>query len=356
LLIFGILVAPLMTPWIGISLAAIAGSLRLFLQTLFAVFISYLIIFLSGWLAGFASRAVAPRVFDEAFMHSRLWWPDIIVLTIGAVILTVSFVRSEQRPYLPSALLTYGLFLPLSAAGFGLGSGVGASEIWPQALYVFLVHFSWATLFCLLSLFFLRFYPTNAGGIIFTGLVFLFLIAVIASLTGFGVWAMEKTGLATPVPPTAAPAFPTSRASVTTTLEPAADATETSGPPTARPTRTPNPATNTSEPTLAPTKTSTATVTAEPTPIIAIIRAAEGGGAFIREKPGGLVLKTLGNGATVTIIPNDYQEVNNVIWVHVFAMVNDERVEGWMIQTLLQTATPVANWGPSLTPETPPGP
>jgi hypothetical protein len=92
-------------------------------------------------------------------------------------------------------------------------------------------------------------------------------------------------------------------------------------------------------------------VTAEPTPIIAIIRAAEGGGAFIREKPGGLVLKTLGNGSTVTIIPNDYQEVNKVIWVHVFTMVNDERVDGWMIQSLLQTATPVANWGPSLTPE-----
>jgi hypothetical protein len=62
-------------------------------------------------------------------------------------------------------------------------------------------------------------------------------------------------------------------------------------------------------------------------------------------------LKTLGNGATVTIIPNDFREVNNVIWVHVFATVNDEPVEGWMIQSLLQTATPVANWGPTLTPE-----
>jgi hypothetical protein len=83
---------------------------------------------------------------------------------------------------------------------------------------------------------------------------------------------------------------------------------------------------------------------------VAIIRAAEGGGAFIREKPGGMVLRTLANGATVTIVPNDLQEVNNVIWVHVIAMVNDERVDGWMIQTLLQTATPVPNWGPSSTP------
>jgi hypothetical protein len=356
LLIFGILVAPLMTSWIGISLATIAGSLRFFLQTLAAVFISCLIIFLSGWLAGFASQAAPPRVFNEAFIHSRLWWPDIIVLTIGAIILTVSFVRSEQRPYLPSALLTYGLFLPLSAAGFGLGSGVGAGEIWPQALYVFLVHFSWATLFCLLTLFFLRYYPTSAGGIIFTGLVFILLIAVIVSLTGFGLWAMEKTGLATPVPATAAAAIPSAIASATVTLAPTADATTAINPSTSMPSRTSNPATSTSEATLAPTGTSTSTVTAEPTPIIAIIRALEGGGAFIREKPGGLILTTLGNGATVTIIPNDYQEVKNVIWVHVFSMVNDQRVEGWMIQSLLQTATPVANWGPTLTPETPQAP
>jgi hypothetical protein len=283
-------------------------------------------------------------------LHSRLWWPDIIVLVIGAIILTVSFVRSEQRPYLPSALLTYGLLLPLSAAGFGLGSGVGANEIWPQALYVFLTQFSLATLFCLLTLFFLRFYPTSAGGILFTTLIFVLLIGVVASLTGFGLWAMQKTGLATPLPATVAAVLPTPKASVTATLSPTAHATATVSSSTARPSETPNPGTDTSEPTLTSTETATSTVTAEPTPIIAIIRASEGGGAFIREKPGGLVLKTLGNGATVTIIPNDFQEVKNVIWVHVFTLVNGERVEGWMIQTLLQTATPVANWGPTLTP------
>jgi hypothetical protein len=91
-------------------------------------------------------------------------------------------------------------------------------------------------------------------------------------------------------------------------------------------------------------------VTAEPTPILAVIRAAEGGGAFIREVPGGQALITLANGATVTIIPNDFQDVNGVIWVHVFAMVDDRRVEGWILQTLLQTATPVADWQASPTP------
>jgi hypothetical protein len=82
-------------------------------------------------------------------------------------------------------------------------------------------------------------------------------------------------------------------------------------------------------------------VTAEPTPILAVIRASEGGGAFIRENPGGAVLVTLGNGSIVTVIPDDIQEVNGVVWLHVFTTVNDTRVEGWMIQTVLETATPV---------------
>jgi len=37
--------------------------------------------------------------------------------------------------------------------------------------------------------------------------------------------------------------------------------------------------------------------------------------------------------------------------VHVIAFTNDVRVEGWMIQTVLITATPVAEWKPSSTPE-----
>jgi len=349
LLIFGILVAPLMTPWIGMSLATIAGSARFFLQTVTALLVSSIIIFLSGGLAGFASRVIPPRAFNEAFIHSRLWWPDIVTVTIAAIILTISFVRSEERPYLPSALLTYGLFLPLCAAGFGLGSGV--SEIWPQGLFVFLVHFGWATFFALLSLFFLRFYPTSIGGLSFTGLIFIILLAVVSSLTGFGRWAMEKAGLATPIPVAVTTMLTSSTQIPAITSSPKPDnATAIIGVPTAIPSRTPTSTGKTPQPTLPPTETSTSTVTAEPTPIIGLIHAAEGGGAFIREKPGGLVLATLANGATVTIIPNDLQEINKVIWVHVFALVNDKRVEGWMIQSVLQTATPVANWQPSSTP------
>ena len=347
LLIFGILVAPLLTPWIGMALAIVAGAARLFAQTFAALFVSSLLIFISAALAGLASRNFQPLNFNEAFIHSRLWWPDLTVLAIGAILITISFVRSEDRPYLPSALLAYELFLPLSAAGFGLGSGVG--EIWPQGALVFIIHLAWATFFGLITLFFLRFYPTSAGGFAFTGLMFIVLIAALASLTGFAKWTVEQAGLISPVPATATLTISTPAPVSSLTGSPRPEqATAPIDVPAGTPSRTPR--ATPSQVTLPPTETPTSTITAEPTPILAIIRASEGGGAFIREKPGGVVLATLGNGSTVTIVPNDLQDVNGVIWVHVFTTVNDVRVEGWMIQTVLQTATPVADWQPSPTP------
>jgi Domain of unknown function (DUF389) len=349
LLIFGALVAPLLTPWIGTTLSIVAGALRLFLQTITALLISSLIIFLGGWLAGFASRPFQPLTLNEAFIHSRLWWPDLIMLTLGAILITISFVRSETRPYLPSALLAYEFFLPLSAAGFGLGSGVGPGEIWPQGLFVFFVHLAWGTFFGLLTLFFLRFYPNSFSGFAFTGLGLAALITVIVIYTNFGSWIMIRTGLASPTvePVTMIESSSTPSVLPSMTLSPEEETPVLAAPlstasRTLRPSSTPA--------TLPPTETPTSTVTAEPTPILAVIRASEGGGAFIREKPGGQALITLANGATVTIIPDDFQDVNGVIWVHVFTVVNDRRVEGWILQSLLLTATPVANWQPSPTP------
>lgn len=345
LLIFGALVAPLLTPWIGTTLSIVAGALRLFLQTITALLISALIIFLCGLLAGFASRIFQPLTSNEAFIHSRLWWPDLIALTIGAILITISFVRSEDRPYLPSALLAYELFLPLSAAGFGLGSNVGLGEIWPQGLIVFFVHIAWATFFGLVTLFFLRFYPTSLGGFAFTGFALVALTIILIIYTEFGNWIMRQAGLAPPTPLAIieTTALPSAIPSMTPSTKP--EATAVIAVPATTASRTPR--ASSTPATLLPTDTSTSTVTAEPTPILGIIRASEGGGAFIREEPGGQVLITLANGSTVTIIPNDLQEVNGVIWVHVFTIANENRVEGWMIQTVLQTATPVADWQPS---------
>lgn len=346
LLFFGVLVAPLLTPWIGTTLSIVAGALRLFLQTVAALAISSLILFLGGLLAGYVSRPYQPLTLNEAFMHSRLWWSDLAVLTLGAVLITVSFVRSENRPYLPSALLAYELFLPLSAAGFGLGSGI--SGIWPEALLVFTVHVAWATLFGLLTLFFLRFYPSSFGGFALTGLILVLLVATIMVYTNFWQWLMNQTRLAGRTSEPVAVIESTPTLPGIPSLTPSPEETTVIALPVTSGSRTPIPSATLA--TLPATESPTPTVTAEPTPILGIIRASEGGGAFVRENPGGQVLTTLANGSAVTILPDDIQEVNGVVWVHVFTIINDTRVEGWMIQSVLQTATPLADWQPSPTP------
>jgi len=348
LLIFGILVAPVLITWVGMSLALIAGSTRLFLQTFTAILISSLLIFGSGLLAGFASRAFpdSARNFTEAFTHTRLWIPDLIVLAIAAIILTISFVRSEERPYLPSALLAYEFILPICAAGFGLGTGV--QGIWPQGALVFAIHFTIATLFAIFTLFFLRFYPITISGAVHTGLAIVAVLAIIASLTGIAPWTKLQAGLSTLEPVTATQALPTLTEVNTITPSPVLiESTAIIGVPTQTPSTTP---TATRRP-ANPSATSTYTVTAEPTPIIGLIKASEGGGALIREKPGGKVVAILPNGSVVTIVPNDLQDVRGVIWVHVLATINDQRIEGWIIQSVLVTATPVPDWRPSATSE-----
>ncbi|GAB4503015.1 MAG: hypothetical protein Fur0043_00070 [Anaerolineales bacterium] len=349
LLFFGILLAPLMAPWVGLTLASVTGTPRLFIQTLVGLLVSSALVFLTGALSGLASRLFEPLTLTHAFLHSRLWIPDLVILAFGAVLLNLSFVRSEEKPYLPSVLVAYELFLPLSAGGFGLGSGV--EYLWPYGALVFLVHLAWATLFGLLTLAALRFRPRSVGGYAF-GFVVLF-----ASLLTIG-W------LAQPGQAPAAPLTETPQDTPTVTLTPLPFPTPSSTPPLTatpfllRPTET-EPAPEIDTPTPSPTTvteeagillaTSTSVPSPEATPVYALIRAREGGGAFLRKEPGGSVLATLDNGSLVEILPGT-QEKNGAVWIHVVVTRDEIRVEGWLIQDVLETATPVPNWEPSETP------
>ncbi len=164
LLLLGILLAPLLTPWVGMTLAIQTGSWRFFFLTLGGVLVASLLVFLTGALAGLAGHLWLPLPLSQASFHSHLWWPDLFLVVLGAVLLTISFVRSEQKPVLPSIMLAYGLFLPLSAGGVGLG--IGAASIWPNGVLVFLVHLALATLVAGITLAALRFKPAKASGII----------------------------------------------------------------------------------------------------------------------------------------------------------------------------------------------
>ena len=351
-LIFGILLAPLLTPWIGLLLSALTGSPRFFFETFAALLISSALIFLSGLLAGFAVRAFLPRTLNEAFLHSQLWWLDLIVLALGAVILTVSFVRSEDKPYLPSVMLAYELFLPLSASGFGLGSGVAG--IWPNGVLVFLVHFAWAGLFGMITLIALRFLPTNLNGFILSTVSLLIFVALLLFLMTGGNWKLPS--LLRPGVPTSIPALPTLtlNSPATSTELPFVQTSstpliETSTPASDTPASTPVPLTLVV--TLPATDTPTITLTIESTPVYARIDATQANGANLRQSPSlnGKFILELDNGTIVEVQP-DTQDTSGITWAHVIAIRNDQRYDGWILQSVLVMPTPAPIWNPSSTP------
>jgi hypothetical protein len=355
LLLFGILMAPLLLPWVGLLLATITGSTRFFFETIMALLISAGLVFIIGALSGFAARLFMPRTFNEAFTHSRLWWPDLIVLALGAIILTISFVRSEDKPFLPSVMLAYEFFLPLSAGGFGLGSGIGT--IWPHGLLVFFVHFAWAGMFGLITLFVLRFLPSNLQGIIFTGGVSVVLVVILASLMTGGNLAPPPQQNANQIPPPSSnvnvPPVSTPDDTAQAALLPGPTSTPIIDTPTfidtLTPTETlpPTPVPLTLEVTLPPTDTPTVTLTFEPTPIYG--RVHSGKGVVLRETPAGKGMTTLDDFSIVEILP-DTQDVSGYTWAHVIATQNGLRLNGWVAQAYLEVQTPIPNWTPTDTP------
>ena len=344
-LLLGILIAPLMTPWVGMLIGLIIASARFVFETFMALLIAAALVFLCGALTGFAARLFLPRTFDSAFFHSRLWLPELIALVLGAVILVISFVRSESKPYLPSVVIAYGLFLPVSAAGFGVGSGV--QGLWPQAALVALVHFALISLAGLLTLFILKFKP-ELGGLLFSGGAVLLLLAILIVFmgpgTGFALGRVQTAGSsgAEPTPTlqlvAAAPIDSTSGPAAVTGIETSVLATPL----------TPSPVPLTLDVTLPASETPTITMTFEPTPVMARVKVSRGGGAILYEKPAGNGFTVLDNFSIVEVLP-DTQDLNDTTWAHVIANQNGNLREGWIVQLYLEFATPVPDWQPSPT-------
>ncbi|MBN2385745.1 MAG: DUF389 domain-containing protein [Anaerolineales bacterium] len=315
LLLLGALLAPLMTPWVGLALGTMTGNWRLFGLTLAGLLVGGLLVFVTGFTSGLAARIWMPLPLFQANIHSHLWWPNLFVLVVGAVLLVISFVRSEDKPILPSVMVTYELYLPLSAAAFGLGSG--AERIWPDGLLVFLVHLALATLAGVITFAILHFRPYQASGYLLGIGVLLATLAVLVMLTGLASYLVYGP------PPTATPTI-IPLPSVTPLPEELT--------PSATPTRTP-----TSTSTLRPTLARTDTPPPQATPVYARIYSPTGGGALIRSEPGGgTVVQSLINDTLVEVLP-ETQEANNATWVHIRTA---EGVEGWILLNVLITATP----------------
>jgi cell division septation protein DedD len=323
LLILGAILSPLMAPVIGIALGTVIGSVRFFIRSTIGLIIGSLLVFGVGLLAGFAARAWFPIDLSQALNSTQLSWASFLLVAFGGVMTSAAMVRSERSAALPSVALAYGLYLPLSAAGIGLGSG--ESFLFPDGVVVFAQYLSWGVLLAAITFVFLGFRPLTLFGYTVGAVVILLGIVMLVGISGVGAAFGAQIALPTPVP--------TSTPTQTQTLTP----TSTPVPPTSTPTQTLTP--------VPPTATSTPTYTITPTatPIIAIVSASVGGGAILRAEPGFQApsIRVVPNGTLLQVLPDDPVQEGGGVWIHVRTLQDED---GWILQILLVTATPAPTW------------
>ncbi len=320
LFVLAALVAPFMGPLIGLSLATMVGSWRFFLQSLTGFIVGSLLVFVGGLAAGLLVQVWPNNLFEQSVHHALFTWPDFFVLTVGAAMTTFLLVRApKQRPLVASTALAYEIYLPIGVAGFGLTGHIAG--LWPNGLLVFAIHLGWAALVGAIILLLMGLRPTNwFGYALGTSLAMAGVVALVV-VSGFG-FAMRAQA---PV------ILPTETPTPTITL-------------TITPSLTPRPPTVTASPTntLIPTRTATMTVSPAPTPVWARIKPNDKGGALVRELPtfDSKIVISLINDKLVEVLPGVSQD-KNVTWVKIRT---PEGVEGWIVLTLLVTATPAPAW------------
>jgi uncharacterized membrane protein len=328
LFILGALLAPFMAPAVGLGFSTVIGSLSFFLRSTGALLIGSLLVFGSGALAGWISRLFIALPLSEAQRFTSFTVPDFLLLTIGTVLAIYLTMRvPKQRSLVASVPLAYEIYVPISVAGFGLASG--AADLFPQALWTALINIAWVILVGTITLAVLKLRPFKFFGFLLT--------AVVIGLALYGLYISSAIGSA--VRQQMEPFIThTPRVTETTIAITSPLSSETPTPqfiPSPEETALP---TNT----LVPTLTPTLTITPKPTAVWAKVYSATYSGVLVRKTPGfdGEYLTSVENESLIQVLP-EVELVDGVYWSHV--LLEDGR-DGWMVRSLLITATPVPGW------------
>jgi len=330
LYLLAVLFVPFLGPVFGIPLSAILGSGSFFLKAVIHLLMGSILVFgigtLSGWIG---ANLPSGREFNQVYVHSSLTWPDLLVLVVGAGLTAYLLVRSpRQKPLVANIAVAYGLVLPLAASGFTLTSHLAGQ--WTNGLEVFLIHLALAVFIAVVIYILLGMRPNTLFGYVLTA-VFVFSGAA-AALMFIGA-RQHPQAYSGPAPATLPASIPAMRSTLPATTTPTSGKIAVA--------TTPEWLTPTHTNTPAPSETPTITMTYISTPVLAKIDAPSGGGAFIREEPGGRILTSLLNGSRVTVISEPQRAENGAIWVQIRT---ETGVVGWILQSLLATATPSPGW------------
>lgn len=325
------LLAPFMAPVVGLGFATVVGSVRFFLQSLGSLLIGSVLVFVTGVISGWISKLIPNLMLTQAHYHVTISIPDFILLTIGVLLAIYITVKlPKNRSLVASVALAYEIYLPIGLAGFGLTSGV--KGLMPEGLALAGIYLAWVIFIGTLFLAILRIRPFTFFGYMLTAIILAAALYMILTNSAFGNALRTQMGPGGIVVQTSS-GLPIKQATNTPTLTPEPSVVMTrEGPMT--PTNT-----------FPPTETPTATITPKPTPIYALVYSATAESVIMRKEPGGAYLILLRVNTLVEVLGT--QDVNGIIWVRIRVATTGQTtdgMEGWISQSLLQTATPIPNW------------
>lgn len=311
LLVAGTLFAPRLGPLAGLSLAAVSGSLRVFIRMALTLLVGLVVVAAAAglvfWLGvGSGSEQLL------AYEHDQLNWIDFGLLLIGGILLTARLARSERVAGLPSAAAAYELLLPLVAAELGFVRS--DPELLQGALLTLGLHLSWAVAVGLATLVLMGFRPLTGSGRSLGAAIGMIGILGIVSAAGLGTSVLAALPTPTPTPT----ATPTPTHTPTATLTPTATPTATA---TATPTHTP---------TVTPTPTAT--------PPSALVLGTGLQGAIIRDAPSGNPVDLVSENERLLVLEGP-QVVDQQEW---WLVRKEDGTEGWLVGRYLATMTPAA--------------
>jgi len=312
LLVAGALLAPRLGSVVGLSLAAVSGSLRFFLRMFVALALGVLLVAVAAGLAfGLALELDTNSLLP--YEHTKLNLVDFGLLLTGAVIMAIVLARSERIAGVASVAVAYELFLPLGAVAVGFV--LGEPELIEGATLTFVLHLTWAVAAGLFTMVLMGFRPlTGSGRSLAAAIVMMGLLGVVSAL-GFGTSVLAALPTPTPTP----------------TLTPTATATATA---TATPTVTP-----TSTATATATSTATNTPTLTPTPPLAIVLGTNFQGAILRDAPDGVPVDFVAERESLLVIGGPEQSTGQLWWL----VRKEDGAEGWLLGDFLATVTPTGS-------------
>lgn len=309
LLIAAVLLAPRMSPILGVAFAAVTGMVRLFLRMSLHLVILFALFGLAAGLCG-SLGPHSGEAFSDLSMYVGLHLLNFFFVVIGAILFGYRLVQNHEIAQLPSAAIAYSLFLPLGAVVLTL-LHFDRGQVF-LAMFTFGLHLAWAIVAAMSVLIAKGFgaHSRTAGAYIAT--ILLLSLIFILGMLSLGGSILVVAPQSTP----AAPATIIPTPSSVPIVQPTTTATIV-------PSRTP-----------APTQTPLPSATYTPGP--GIIIGTGGVGVMLREYPNGPSLGGLFDNTIVEVIGGPVQVEEDYWW----KVRTSRGEEGWVLGNFLATATP----------------